>query len=136
MKCDGCGQEKDALHLVGQTNCKQELCNDCLGTKDSHISINTLSLAKKNEIELRELFGNITYDMIVEQVAQETKQEVYKEVRNEAIELSKNIATIERRWYDLMEWLEEKQKAFSATLRTMSSRCIGASSNDAFRRKG
>ena len=52
------------------------------------------------EIELRELFGNITYDMIAEQVAQATRQEVYKEVK----------AVLEDENLDIVEWLEEKQK--------------------------
>ena len=78
------------------------------------------------EIELRELFGNITYDMIAEQVAQATRQEVLKqpflllqkalaELRTQKffvktlgagrdVVLVSDIDKIEKKW------LEEKQK--------------------------
>ena len=90
-------------------------------------------MAKKNETELRELFGNITYDMIAEQGIEIGKQEVLKHLEDiiNLIPTESESTAVKGVWYDrtaeefkeelLKKWFEEKQKAFSA---------------NAFRRKG
>ena len=119
MKCDGCGQEKKELHLLGVECNKQQFCDDCLGTKDSHISMRQLGTEKivetpSNIHTLIYDFGTKIYKEGIKRGCLETAKRIIEDIEtaNYGLHSGTGIVLGEKDWNELKEiWLEEKQKA-------------------------